>query len=165
MAPGRVSPTLRETNGRKENQLKRLLTLVSGLALVAGLATVATVDVYAATKAPTRATIVIRHETHGCHSWSLNSGAYKASLTAHIARGGTIIVRNNDVMPHKLIQKSGPAVHFIGHMAMGHMSASVKVSFPKAGVYRLLTKPGEDYSKGIKTTGEDNILRLTVKVS
>src|ERR1700686_1313184 len=107
--------------------MKRLLTLVFGLVLVAGLTTVATVDVYAATKAPAKAKIVIQHQMHGCHSWSLNGGPLKAGLTARIARGGTITVVNNDVMSHKLIQKSGPAVHFIGHAAMGHMSASVKV--------------------------------------
>ena len=32
-------------------------------------------------------------------------------------------------------------------------------SFTKAGVYRFTTKAGEDYTKGIKTVGEDNVLR------
>ena len=41
----------------------------------------------------------------------------------------------------------------------------MKVTFSKAGVYKLTTKPGEDYMKGMKTIGEDNVLRLTVKVS
>jgi hypothetical protein len=50
---------------------------------------------------------------------------------------------------------------------MNHMSASVKVTFSKAGVYKLTTRAGEDYPsmKGMKTIGEDNVLRLTVKVS
>ena len=145
--------------------MKRLVTLVTGLALVAGLATAATVNVYAATKAPARATIVIRHQTHGCHAWSVNSSAYKAALTVRLARGGTIRFVDNDLMPHKLFQKSGPVVHFVGKAAMNHMSAVVSVRFPKAGVYRFGTTPGEDYMTGVKTTGEDNVLRLTVKVS
>jgi plastocyanin len=144
--------------------MKRLLTLVSGLALVAALATAATADVYAATKAPGKATIVIRHQVSGCHTWSLNGGAYRATLTAHLARGGTIRFVDNDMMPHQLIQKAGPAVRFLGRATMGHMSASVTVSFPKAGVYHFGTKAGEDYTP-MKTIGEDNALRLTVKVS
>src|SRR5438477_52689 len=111
--------------------MKRLITLISGLALVAGLATAATVDVYAATKAPLKAAIVIRHQVRGCHSWSLNGGTYRVALTARVARGGTITFTDNDLMPHKLIQKAGPAVRYVGSAAMNHMSASVKVSFPK----------------------------------
>jgi hypothetical protein len=36
----------------------------------------------------------------------------------------------------------------------------------KAGVYKFTTKAGEDYSwaSNMKTTGEDNVLRLTVTV-
>jgi hypothetical protein len=49
---------------------------------------------------------------------------------------------------------------------MRHMSASVRVTFPKAGVYRFSTKPGEDYpGMAMKTIGEDNVLRLAVRVS
>ncbi len=144
--------------------MKRLVTVISGFALVAGLGTAATVDVYAATKAPAKATIVIRHQVRGCHSWSLNGGTYKVALTARIARGGTITFTDNDMMPHKLIQKAGPAVRYIGGAAMKHMSASVKVSFPKAGVYRFYTRAGEDYMP-LKTIGEDNVLQLTVTVS
>jgi len=70
-----------------------------------------------------------------------------------------------DVMPHKLVKTNGPAIHFAGKPNMNHMNASVKVTFSKAGTYKLTTKPGEDYMKGMKTIGEDNVLRLTVKVS
>jgi plastocyanin len=95
----------------------------------------------------------------------VNGSAYKAALTVSLARGGTIRFIDNDVMPHKLFQKSGPAARFIGKAAMSHMSAAVTVKFPKAGTYRFGTKAGEDYRAGMKTTGEDNVLRLTVKVS
>jgi hypothetical protein len=68
-------------------------------------------------------------------------------------------------MSHKLIKTSGPAVHFRGNRAMNHMGASVSATFTKAGTYKFVTKAGEDYpGVHVKTIGEDNVLRLTVKV-
>jgi plastocyanin len=102
----------------------------------------------------------------GCHTWSVNGGAFAASRTARVATGGSATFLDNDIMSHKLVLTSGPAVKFVGNRAMGHMGASVKVVFTRAGTYRFTTKPGEDY-KGItmKTVGEDNVLHLTVTVS
>jgi hypothetical protein len=48
---------------------------------------------------------------------------------------------------------------------MARMGARTKVTFTKAGTYRFTTKVGEDYMKGVKTVGEDNVLKLTVVVS
>ena len=144
--------------------MKRLLFLFAGLALVASLAAG---GFAATTKAPKNSKIMIRHQVRGCHSWSVNGGAYRAALSTSLARGGTITFMNMDVMPHKLVKTSGPAIHFTGKPNMNHMNASVKVTFSKAGVYKLTTKAGEDYPsmKGMKTIGEDNVLRLTVEVS
>jgi plastocyanin len=144
--------------------MKRLIVILAGLALVASLAAG---GFAATTKAPKRSTIMIRHQVRGCHTWSVNGGAYRATLSTSLARGGTITFMNMDVMPHKLLKTSGPAIHFAGKPNMNHMNASVKVTFSKAGVYKLTTKPGEDYpSMGeMKTIGEDNVLRLTVRVS
>ena len=144
--------------------MKRLLIIFAGLALVASLAAG---GFAATTKAPKRSTIMIRHQLRGCHTWSVNGGAYRATLRTSLARGGTITFMNMDVMPHKLVKTSGPAIRFAGKPNMNHMNASVKVTFSKAGVYKLTTKAGEDYPsmKGMKTIGEDNVLRLTVKVS
>ncbi len=44
------------------------------------------------------------------------------------------------------------------------MNATTSVRFTRAGVYKFATKAGEDYMKGVKTVGEDNVLRLTVTV-
>jgi len=142
--------------------MKRLLIIFAGLALMASLAAG---GFAATTKAPKTSTIMIRHQVRGCHSWSVNGGAYRAALSTSLARGGAITFMNMDVMPHKLVKTSGPAIHFAGKPNMNHMSATVKVTFSKAGVYKFTTKPGEDYMKGMKTIGEDNVLRLTVKVS
>jgi hypothetical protein len=129
--------------------------------------------------APTSDSLVIRHQVRGCHSWSLNTGAYKASQSLTLPVKGTLTVTNNDVMPHALVQLSGPAAqvkttassHMMGALmnsaTMGQMGATAKVTFPKKGVYVFKTKAGDDYPmfKNLKTVGEDNVLRLVVRVS
>jgi plastocyanin len=123
--------------------------------------------------------ILIRHQTHGCHAWAVNGGAYKASQTLKVTRGATVTFVNNDAMAHKLIQTVGPKVamrkvassmldmshEFKGSGVMAHTGASIRVTFAKAGVYRFTTRFGEDYMKMPETIGEDNVLRLKVVVS
>jgi hypothetical protein len=132
----------------------------------------------AGSAAPKSATLQIHHQLRGCHAWSLNGGAFKVVQTIHIARGGSLVVTNNDVMPHQLLKTSGPAItvklvrlgggmgisaHGVGMMS--HMGATVKITFPAKGVYKLTTKAGEDYMKMGPTIGEDNVLRAIVTVS
>src|SRR5689334_15484670 len=66
--------------------------------------------------------LVIRHQTKGCHAWSVNGGPYNATQAIRLKRGASLSITNNDVMPHKLVETSGPAVTIsrlkIG-MAMG----------------------------------------------
>jgi plastocyanin len=142
------------------SQKKRIRRLVAALA-ACGAALV----VSSASAQGTAATLTIRHQTHGCHSWSFNSGAYKAAQSITLSRGVTLAVRNNDVMPHTLVRTSGPAVQ-VRTPKMSRMGAVAKVHFTKAGVYRFKTKPGEDYSwaSHMETKGEDNVLRLIVTV-
>lgn len=126
--------------------------------------TLALAGVASAAPAAGSATVVIRHETHGCHSWSVNGDAFKASQSITLHRGATLTVTNSDVMPHTLILTSGPALR-ITHAKLAHMGASLKVTLTRPGTYRFTTKPGEDYMAGVKTTGADNVLRLTVVVT
>jgi plastocyanin len=112
------------------------------------------------------ASVLIRHQTRGCHAWSVNSGAFRASQTVHLVRGGTVTIVNKDVMPQELIEKSGPKVHETGSAKLNTMGASVKVTFTKAGTYHFAAKAGEDYPGFEKpTVGKDNNLTLTVIVS
>ncbi len=131
--------------------------------------------------APKSATLVIKHQVRGCHSWSLNGGKMQVVQRIQLARGGSLVIRNDDVMPHQLVKTTGPAmvVKLIhpGMMGkgmmkdpfakgmMGRMDATLKVTFPSKGVYRLITKPGEDYYEVGETIGEDNVLRAIVTVS
>jgi plastocyanin len=132
--------------------------------LAAAALTVALVAASAAgASSSSRATLTIRHQLHGCHAWSLDGGAYKTSQVLTFRHGGTLVVTDNDVMSHKLVETSGPALR-IAHPTMTRIGATAKVIFAQPGTYRFTTKPGEDYMKGIKTIGEDNVLRLTVTV-
>ena len=132
------------------------------LAVAAVLATVAA----PAVAAPGKASVVIRHELRGCHAWSVNGSAYKASQSITLKRGSSLVVTDNDVMPHTLVLSSGPSLR-IANARLAHMGASTTVKLMRPGVYRFTTKAGEDYKgmTGLKTIGEDNVLRLTVVVS
>ena len=132
-----------------------------------------------AAAAPQTASVTIRHQLRGCHSWSVNGGPFAASHSMTLARGGTIRFTNNDLMPHTLIRVSGPSVRMRngGTMTMkmgmhgmaapgvmNHMGATTTAFFTRAGTYVFKTRAGEDYMAGMRTVGEDNVLRLTVKV-
>jgi plastocyanin len=120
----------------------------------------------AATASPqSGTTLTIRHQVHGCHAWAVNGGAYKATQSVTLKQGATLTVVDNDVMPHRLVKVSGPAVTLPSSANMNHSGATTHVRFSKAGVYTFTTKAGEDYMKGVKTIGEDNVLKLRVKVS
>ena len=71
---------------------------------------------------------------------------------------------DNDVMSHTLVQVKGPKASSTG-AKMTRIGASARLTFPSAGTYVFTTKVGEDYMKGVKTVGEDNVLRLVVKVA
>ena len=142
------------------SQKKRIRRLVAALAACGAALLVSSASAHG-----TAATITIRHQIHGCHSWSVNGGAYKAVQTITLTRGATLTVKNSDVMSHKLGRTSGPAVQ-VRTPAMNRTGAVARVQFTKAGVYHFKTKPGEDYSwaSHMETKGEDNVLRLTVTV-
>jgi plastocyanin len=137
-------------------------SLAAFLTLVAVAAVVATA---AFGSTPRHSSILIRHQMSHCHAWSLNKAPFVAHVNAKLAVGGSITFTNDDVMSHRLIKTSGHTVTFTGSPAMAHMASTVKVTFAHAGTYRFTTKPGEDYMKGVTTTGEDNVLTLTVTVS
>jgi plastocyanin len=132
-----------------------ILTLASALGLAGAASALAT---------PTHASVLIRHQMHGCHTWSIDGGAFKARQSITLRHGGWLAVTNNDVMPHTLVLTSGPSLR-IAHAKLGHMGSSLKLTLTKPGVYHFTTKAGEDYTAGIKTTGDDNVLKLTVIVS
>ncbi len=110
------------------------------------------------------ASLVIRHQDRGCHAWSLDGSPFAADQVARLEHGDGITVVDRDVMPHRLVQLSGPTVR-IHDGDMVRMGARATVVFPHPGVYRFTTRPGEDYTSGITTVGADNTLLVTVRVS
>ena len=110
------------------------------------------------------ASLVIQHTSAGCHNWSLNGSPLAAHQIARLQHGNGITVTDNDVMPQRLVQISGPAAAIAG-AGMAKPGARSTVVFPAPGIYKFTTKAGEDYTPGIVTTGEDNVLSLTVYVS
>ena len=131
--------------------------------------------------AATPTTLVIHHQMKGCHSWSLGGGPMKVVQTLRVARGGSVLITNNDVMFHKLVKISGPASAYkitnygtaIKNAVklpwapgmMGRPGATLKVTFPAKGTYVFKTVFGEDWMPMPDTMGADNNLRLVVTVS
>jgi plastocyanin len=149
--------------------MKRLaLTLTAALATLAiagcggGSAAATHTTTPAAPAAPVKVTI--HHETKGCHAWAVDGQTPQASATVSLAVGGTLLVTDDDVIPHTLMQTGGPSAQLIDP-AMRHMGSAATVTFAKAGVYTFTTKAGEDYMSGVNTTGPDNTLKMTVKVA
>lgn len=153
-------------------------------ALFAVFALAAVALVPLSTAAPRTASLQINHLVRGCHSWSLNGGPNRVHQVVSLARGGSLLVTNNDLMVQDLMKTSGPAVvmklvrqSHMGKMhmtmpmegtpspyAMSHMGAQVKVTFARAGTYRFKLIDRGDYFDNIKTIGPDNYPTLTVTV-
>jgi plastocyanin len=133
----------------------------------AGLALAAVGALAVTSVAPAHSTagVTIRHQMRGCHSWSFNSGPFKASLAVNVSTGTVLRFTNNDVMPHKLVQITGPKAR-LAHPSMSKMASSATVTLTQKGVYRFTTRAGEDYSwaASMKTVGEDHALQMTVRV-
>jgi plastocyanin len=136
---------------------------IRGAALA--LAALSALVVTSAAPAVGTGTIAIRHHARGCHSWSYNSGPFKASLSVSVKAGTVLRFTNNDVMPHQLVQAAGPKMR-LSHPKMSKMASSATVKLTQKGLYRFTTKAGEDYAwaGSMKTVGEDHVLSLTVRV-
>jgi plastocyanin len=162
MATRVIAPKLRAMFA-SEGEVMQRRHKIRGAALV--LAALSTLVVTAAAPAGGTGTITIAHQMRGCHSWSFNSGPFKPSLSANVKAGTVLRFTNNDVMPHKLIQAAGPKLRLM-HPNMLKMGSSATVKLTQKGVYRFTTKAGEDYSwaRSMKTSGEDHVLQLTVRV-
>ena len=132
---------------------------------VLALAALSALAVTSAAPAGGGAAVTIRHQMRGCHSWSFNSGPFKASQSVTVKAGTVLRFTNNDVMPHQLVQAAGPKMRLV-HAKMIKMASSATVKLTQKGLYRFTTRAGEDYAwaGSMKTVGEDNVLRLTVQV-
>lgn len=112
--------------------------------------------------------ITIRHEQNGCHSWSVNNGAWRATQAVTVHAGATIEFMNDDLMTHRLVELSGPKLAMPPTMVESTFKhpggGTVELTFAHRGVYRLRTVDGDEGGKPTGTVGADNVLRLTVRV-
>jgi plastocyanin len=159
-----ILPTLECNIHESEGEVMKRQHKIRGAALA--LTALTALAVTSAAPAGGTGTIAIKHQMRGCHSWSFNSGPFKPSLSVRVKAGTVLRFTNNDVMPHKLVQASGPRVR-LTHPSMSKIGAAATVKLTQKGVYRFTTRPGDDYSwaGSMKTVGEDNMLRLTVRVN
>src|SRR6059058_63480 len=102
----------------------------TSLALTLAVAAALLTAGISAAAAPGHASLLIRHQVRGCHSWSVDGGAFKAAQSIALRRGAWLAVTNTDVMPHTLVLVSGPKLR-ITHPTLGHMGASLKVTFAR----------------------------------
>ena len=117
---------------------KPTIPMLAVLTVVVAVAGVASAVAFASGSATTHAALVIHHQKHGCHAWSLDGNAFKASQSITLRRGGSVSITNNDVMPHKIVATSGPAVTITrleAGTAMGMMG--VKGPFAPAMLARM----------------------------
>ena len=105
----------------------------------------------------------IFHVSRGCHSWS-DGNRIAETVRLTLNRGGRLVIVNEDVDVHRLVQIKGRRVPLGGLMMMNH---STLVVFPKAGLYRFKTEVVEMkgmHMSEVKTVGPDHELALVVRV-
>ena len=139
--------------------MKKIVTgLVAVIAAVVG-ASAAVAGGHAPAKS---ASLSIVHVQKGCHVW-VEDGKQSADLRIPLARGGRLSVLNQDIDGHKLVEVAGPVK--LKLPTSMQMNGRMILTFPMAGVYQLDTSTFQ--LKGmpdVRTTGADNVLRLTVVV-
>ena len=106
---------------------------------------------------PGNASLVIRHQTRGCHSWSVERRPVQGKPDVTLRHGGPLTVTDNDVMPHTLVLTSGPALR-IAHPKLGHPGASLTITLTKPRRLSLHDEGRRGLHGRLKTIGEDNVL-------
>ena len=130
--------------------------------LVLWIAVAAPPAVTAATRAPTIAMSIV-HFVRGCHVWSKGSKVLGPATTITTKPGARLTIRISCPMDFDLVQTAGP------RLALGRprlvAGTTRTIVFRKAGVYKLVAKNVQTSEEvGLETLGEDNTLRLTVRV-
>ena len=174
--------------------MKRLLLIGTVLLTLAGLVAVVAAARQSQVPSAVQHQLEIRFEPVGCHSWSLDGGAFKADQTLSLRAGQSVVVVNHDVCTHTLSEKSGRPiaienlsptassqhVHVIGFQdylppaatsgsaergLMTSVGGRTEATFYQPGTYVLVTHEGDTTLPGAwSTVGPDNQLVLHVHV-
>lgn len=135
--------------------MRKILVALAGVAVVvfvtaASSATTATTAPAAATADVTsRAEVVIKHASFGCHVLSVNGERGAATQEVTLSQGGLVTVANIDTCRHTLVQASGPEPALIGDPETGKATdgslpyaTTVALSFASPGTYEFGTIEG-----------------------
>ena len=103
------------------------------------------------------------HVVRGCHVWVLGSKQLGPSAIVTMKPGTKLKLRMNCPMDFDLVQVAGPKVALGG--TRFYAGTTRVVTFKKAGVYRFAAKNVQTSDEiGLETLGDDNALRLTIRV-
>jgi plastocyanin len=112
--------------------------------------------------------VTIRHQDAGCHAWAVVGGPYRATLQLRLRVGDRILVSNDDLMTHRLVQLAGPRMTMPPTMVQSTFhhpgGGTVALTFERSGSYRFRSIDGTDPDKPVATSGAENVLRLNVRV-
>jgi hypothetical protein len=137
--------------------MKKLLLTLLAVVVAGGFVVANTLAAGAVTK---RVTIV--HVQKGCHVWSVGT-TRAASVRLSLGKGAKLLVVNQDLDMHELVQVSGPSIK-TGPFMM--MNQRVSLRFTKTGLYRFHTRVADMRGMPeVKTIGPDHKLVLTIRVT
>jgi hypothetical protein len=126
--------------------------------LVAARATAVTVTARVST-----VSMSIVHVVRGCHVWALGSRQLGPSGIVTVKPGTKLKLRITCPMDFDLVQLRGPKVALGG--TRFYAGTTRVVIFKKAGVYRFAARNVQTSDEvGLETLGDDNSLRLTIRV-
>ena len=138
--------------------MRRRLLLV----LLVGAALTAVPITLASTQASTLALSIV-HTVRGCHVWSTGSQTLGPTATISLKPGAKLKIRGTCPMDFDLTQTAGPKLALGGTRV--YTGTTRTLVFRKAGVYKLRAKNVQTSEEaGLQTLGEDNSLRLTIRV-
>jgi len=138
--------------------MRRRLALV----LLVGAAVTAVPIAVASTQASTLALSIV-HVVRNCHVWSNGSRTLGPVTTISVKPGTRLKIRASCPMDFDLTQTAGPKLALGGSRL--YTGTTRTLVFRKAGLYKLVAKNVQTSDEiGLETLGEDNSLRLIVRV-
>lgn len=132
------------------------------LVLLVGAAVTAVPIAIASTQAPTLALSIV-HVVRNCHVWATGSKTRGPVTTIFVKRGTRLKLRASCPMDFELRQTAGPKLALGGSRL--YTGTTRTLVFRKAGLYKLVAKNVQTSAEiGLQTLGEDNFLKLKVRV-
>lgn len=105
----------------------------------------------------------IVHVLRGCHVWMLGSRQLGPSGIVTVKPGTKLKLRVSCPMDFELVQVAGPRIPLGG--SRFYTGTTRVLTFKRVGVYRFAARNLQSSEEvGLQTLGDDNALRLTIRV-